>query len=121
MLANPATFGFLAEQGAPEPPRAVGFCLARATRGECEVLSLGVDPAHRRRGFGRRLMDAIMAAALDRDCTTFYLEAGAANVAALGLYLERGFTIVGRRKGYYRTAKDGAMDALVLRYEGASA
>ena len=113
MLAQPKTFGFLVERGAT-----VGFCLARTAGDECEVLSLAVLPEHRRQSHGRRLVQAILAAARDRRCAAVFLEVGEANEAARRLYLDNGFAVVGRRKGYYRTAGGGAMDALVLRNGG---
>lgn len=47
---------------------------------------LEVAPAHRRRGIGRRLVGAFMAAGRAAGATTLFLTTGAANSAARSLY-----------------------------------
>jgi ribosomal-protein-alanine N-acetyltransferase len=90
-----------------------GFILMRAAGGECEVLTRAVAPLARRRGLGRRLLQAALAEAAARGAESAFLEVAADNAAAIGLYRAEGFEPVGRRKAYYvRTG--GAEDALVL-------
>ena len=69
---------------------------------------------HRRQGFGRCLIEAVKDQARDRGCARVYLEVAESNAAALQLYLNSGFAILGRRKGYYRSTEGSIMDALVL-------
>lgn len=101
-LGLPGAFGFIDAQG--------GFVLARVAADEAEILTLAVDPAARRAGLGRSLMQAAMARAAERGALMMLLEVAEGNVAARGLYRSLAFTMVGRRARYY-----GAEDALVLR------
>ena len=110
--------GFMSDAGAitlmaGEPPQ--GFILIRAMAGEAEVLTLAVDPAARRKGIARTLVEAAALAAREAGAASLFLEVAADNFAALSLYRGCGFGEVGRRAGYYRRGEGPAMDALVLK------
>lgn len=93
----------------------VGFVMARVAAEDSEILAIGVLPAGRRRGVGRRLVDAALAGSRDLGATALFLEVAEDNEAARTLYKAAGFFSVGRRPGYYKR-KDGPVAALVLRH-----
>lgn len=68
---------------------------------EAEIHTIAVDPAHQRRGVGRALLRRLLDKADARQARTF-LEVRTDNDAAIALYREYGFEIVGLRKRYYR-------------------
>lgn len=102
--------------GASTEDHVVGFIVSReVTAGgdknaEREILNLLVDPSHRRRGIGRALIETELAAS---PKTAWFLEVRESNVAAISLYTAMGFTIAGRRQGYYN---DPAETAIVMRF-----
>ena len=98
LLAMPGAFAFMAEERA-EPLR--GLVLARAGGGEAEILTIGVDPAMRGLGIGRRLLEAAAAAAIAAGAETLFLEVAEDNADALRLYERFGFYLVGVRPAYY--------------------
>jgi ribosomal-protein-alanine N-acetyltransferase len=103
-------FGRLAWQG--DTP--VAFALALDLGRECEILSLGTLPQHRRAGVARALLAEICAEARRRRATGAVLEVAIDNIAARALYLGFGFTTVGSRPKYYR--RGGCLiDAVILR------
>ena len=110
ILALPGAFGYLAWDG--DAP--AGFVLASDLGGECEILSLGTLPNHRRRGIARQLLAAVAAEAGRRGSASIVLEVATRNEAALALYRACGFRQAGRRPRYYRAA-GGPDDALILR------
>ena len=55
LLRGPGAFAVLGEAG--EPEHAKGFILCRAVAGEAEILTVAVDPAARRRGWGSALVE----------------------------------------------------------------
>jgi ribosomal-protein-alanine N-acetyltransferase len=110
LMGTPGAFALAAVDGAP-----VGLILMRAIAGEAEVLTLAVEPAHRRRGVARALLTAGLQQAALAGAETCFLEVAADNDAALGLYRAAGFEQAGQRGGYYRRADGEAVDALVLR------
>jgi ribosomal-protein-alanine N-acetyltransferase len=89
--------------------------VAAPPRAEAEIHTIGVDPAHRRRGIGRELLQGLLAVA-DGAGATVFLEVRTDNDAARALYEAEGFTVVGLRKRYY--SPSGA-DAHTMRREPA--
>ncbi|HZK32147.1 MAG TPA: ribosomal protein S18-alanine N-acetyltransferase [Corynebacterium sp.] len=67
---------------------------------EFEIRTVGVDPAHRRRGVARMLLEPLVRAADERDSQMF-LEVRTDNEAALTLYESYGFTRLAVRRKYY--------------------
>jgi ribosomal-protein-alanine N-acetyltransferase len=112
LLKSPGAFAVLGEAG--EPAQAKGFILCRSIAGEAEILTVAVDPAARRRGWGAALVAMSAGIAAETGSEAMFLEVAADNLAAIGLYQTAGFAKVGVRKGYY-PHPDGAKDALVMR------
>ncbi len=92
-----------------------GFALGREIAGEAELLTLAVDPAHQRQGYGRRLLAGYEAEAMRRGAVESFLEVSQINVAALGLYQAAGYTESGRRPAYYTPQTGPKIDAIVMR------
>ncbi len=105
--ANPYSYYQVAWVG----EQMVGFGGMWAAGGEAHVVTLAVDPAYRRRGIGRILMDALLHEARRLDAQRVTLEVRAGNTPAQGLYLSLGFHTVARRRKYY---PDNGEDALVM-------
>lgn len=94
------------------PPQ--GFVLVRTVADEAEVLTFCVSEGARGKGLGRALLEAAFDTARQRGAAHMFLEVGARNDYAIGLYRRTGFAEVGRRAGYYHHG-DNASDALVMR------
>jgi ribosomal-protein-alanine N-acetyltransferase len=90
----------------------VGYAIAHHAADEAEILNVAVAPTARRRGVGRSLIRALLAALRDRGVRTVYLEVRRSNAAARALYAQLGFHEVTTRRGYYRSPVE---DAVVLR------
>ena len=110
IFAMPGSFGFVALTA--EDP--AGFIIARVAAGECEILSLGVRPASRQAGLGRRLLKATLSHAAASGAQTVFLEVAEDNAAAHRLYESVGFAVIGRRQAYYRRGRCRGAAALVL-------
>lgn len=97
---------------APDLDQAIAYLLARWLRGEqsLELLRIGVLPAWRGRGMGRRALESLIGGlpdALDPIPAQVILEVQEENQAARRLYASVGFTEVRRRRGYYGPNSDG--------------
>lgn len=125
VLGMPGAFGLLAVPDgdasdgrlAPDSlaaPDLYGFALVRRTVEECELLSLAVAPSRRGQGYGRKLLEAVIASARELAATSLFLEVAEDNAVAQALYRSAGFRPVGRRPGYYRRPKGPPMAALTL-------
>jgi ribosomal protein S18 acetylase RimI-like enzyme len=78
--------------------------LRRDTR-TWRMYSLAVDPSRRRAGIGRRLVEAMHAAALAAGADRVRLEVRTDNAAALAFYQDLGYVTFGSITGFY---EDGA-------------
>jgi ribosomal-protein-alanine N-acetyltransferase len=92
-------------------PVLVGYAGLIAYDDEAHVATLGVTRALQGEGVGSLLLDDLLAEA-DRRSPVVLLEVRADNEAAQRLYRRRGFTEIGRRRGYYQPSGD---DAVVMK------
>ncbi len=100
-LALPTTVAVLACD-----PQVVGHILASGVLDEGEVLTVAVDPEHRRRGIGRALMLACEEQWRARGVRRGFLDVRADNRAAISLYLALGWKREGVRARYYADGTD---------------
>ena len=82
--------------------------------GDADLLTFAVMPALRRGGIGLALLRAAIASGVANGITAIFLEVRESNDAAIGLYRNSGFEIVGVRKGYYERGA-GREDAITMR------
>ena len=80
---------------------------------EAHILNICVSPDVRGAGYGRALMDRLIALARQLDANMMFLEVRPSNTAALRLYDKLGFNEIGVRRNYYPAA-EGREDALIL-------
>ncbi len=116
-LALPNVEAQLAVHPSPDVPLAspIGFSLLYHLADEAEILMVAVDPAQRRTGVASALLKALMASARQRRHATLFLEVRDGNLPALNLYTRHGFTITGRRRGYYNGGDGVQRDAITMR------
>jgi ribosomal-protein-alanine N-acetyltransferase len=79
---------------------------------DADVANIAVAPRLRQQGAGRLLLSHLLAEARAAGVRVVHLEVRESNLAAQRLYARLGFTIAGRRRGYYQQPRE---DALVLR------
>ncbi|MGB6243494.1 ribosomal protein S18-alanine N-acetyltransferase [Gordonia sp. (in: high G+C Gram-positive bacteria)] len=89
------------EAGAPPVGYAGISVLGRPGDRECEVHTIGVDPEHQGRGYGRALLEALLRVA-DEARAPVFLEVRTDNAPAIALYERNGFEIAGVRRNYYQ-------------------
>lgn len=78
---------------------------------EAHITNVAVKAAARRQGIGRRLVEALIEKAAERDIQKLTLEVRESNREAIALYEKTGFAVEGRRPGYYQDNKE---DALIM-------
>ncbi|MCL2313756.1 MAG: ribosomal protein S18-alanine N-acetyltransferase, partial [Proteobacteria bacterium] len=86
-----------------------GFGLFLKVLDELQVLTLCILPEHRRKGYGRKLMQEAESEAKRLGMRRMSLEVRRSNLPALTLYNQMGFIRVGYRKGYYRDGEDAIL------------
>jgi len=108
MIAATHTIGLVAEAGRT----IIGYAVGRYAADSGEILNLAVAPEHRREGVAAHLIDALLEGLRSREVREVYLEVRESNGPARALYQDKGFTVAGMRRAYYRYPTE---DALVLR------
>ena len=96
----------------------IGYGILAVGAGEAHILNICISRARRRCGYGRRLLDRLIDLARWHRTDSVFLEVRPSNHAALKIYEEVGFQIVGRRPNYYpgvRNREDALIMALGLR------
>ena len=91
-----------------------GFALIRMIADEAELLTLAVDPDHRRKGTATTLMAQASMRARARGAISLFLEVAADNAGAIALYEKAGFARTGRRPDYYGCPNGTRLDALIM-------
>jgi ribosomal-protein-alanine N-acetyltransferase len=105
--------GYDAWVGVDTADRLLAFGILSTGAAEAHILNLGVDPASRRRGYGRRMLRHLLCRARRVGAERAFLEVRVSNLAAQNLYRSLGFHEIGVRLNYYRNP-EGRKDALVL-------
>jgi ribosomal-protein-alanine acetyltransferase len=93
---------------------ALGVALIWRAADETHLLDLVVHPNARRRGYGRALLERVIADARAAAGRVVLLEVRASNTVALRLYGSAGFFESGVRSAYY---SDNGEDAIEMRLE----
>jgi ribosomal-protein-alanine N-acetyltransferase len=91
--------------------RIIGYAGMWVILDEAHVTTIAVDPVHRRRRIGERLLVALIDEAMRRGARWVTLEVRKSNLGAQSLYRKYGFKDIGIRKGYY---SDNREDAIVM-------
>jgi ribosomal-protein-alanine N-acetyltransferase len=84
----------------------LGYTIYWIAGPEYHVLNVATDPAARRTGVARRMMDHVLNEARREHADFVALEVRTGNVAAKKLYVDLGFRIIGTRRHYYRDGED---------------
>jgi len=112
ILAMPGAVALISAAGA-DPH---GFAVFRMAADEAEIITIGVRQDARRGGHGARLLRASIDSAKMGGAAKMFLEVAEDNTGARALYKKCGFTICGRRSGYYDHGA-GKVDALIYELE----
>ena len=104
-LSSPFAKGYVAE----EDGKILAYLLGNLLLGEGEVLRIGTDPVHQKKGVGKKLLKQFCDDLALGDAQSIFLEVRESNVAARALYEKTGFLVMGKRKNYYINPKEDAV------------
>ncbi|MDG6240117.1 ribosomal protein S18-alanine N-acetyltransferase [Glaesserella parasuis] len=94
--------------------RIIAFAICQFVLDEVTLFNIAVDPAYQGKGFGKQLLQALIAQLQQKQITTLWLEVRASNTTAQKLYFSLGFNEVTVRKNYYPTQDGGRENAVVM-------
>lgn len=119
---NPASVGYVLIRRDQTPDAGsdavscdiAAYALALNSGLSADLVTIGTAQSCQRCGFGRAVLDHLVAALRDMGAHELMLEVAVDNVAARNLYAAAGFATVAVRPGYYRRA-GGPVDAVAMR------
>lgn len=88
----------------------IGYAGTHIVIDESHITNLCIRPGFRQQGYGRALMEDLIAVSRENGAEAVTLEVRVSNRPALRLYMDLGFTIAGIRRNYY----PGREDAYVM-------
>ena len=91
--------------------RLVGYLIVSRYVDAWHVMNVAVEPAYRRRGIARILLERVFEITADDGRRGYTLEVRVSNAEAIRLYERLGFQSRGVRRGYYT---DNREDALIM-------
>lgn len=92
----------------------IGYCLYQALFEQAEILRIGTHRDYQRQGIASRIFARLNEELQTSQVESLLLEVRADNTAAIALYEQQGFAVIHKRKNYYQTAHQPAVDALIM-------
>ena len=92
----------------------IGFAICQWVLDEATLFNIAIDPQAQGQGFGRLLLQALIAQLRAQGIATLWLEVRESNQKAQRLYDQLGFNQVDVRKNYYPTADGKRENAIVM-------
>ncbi len=95
----------------------VGCAIMMQAVDEAELLEICIEPDYQGKGYGKALLQDIMASARASAARVMHLEVRLSNERARTMYEKAGFRRVGLRRGYYPTLAGPREDAVLMTAE----
>ena len=87
----------------------IGYICGWKVLDEFTITNIALKPEFRRKGFGKKMAEFIIARADKAKCKEIFLEVRESNEAAIKLYEKLEFSKIGLRKNYYPDPKENAV------------
>lgn len=91
--------------------KVLGYCGAYVILNEADINQVAVDPVHRKKGVGGKMLAALLEKLRKAGTDAVTLEVRKSNEAAIALYESMGFVTEGIRKNFYEKPVE---DALIM-------
>ena len=101
------------EDSSDETPVILGFYVGDYIAGESTLMDICIEPKFQGQGLGKKLLKHFIAQAKNSGASKVLLEVRARNISAQMMYINNGFSEIGRRTGYYPSTV-GYEDAIVM-------
>ncbi len=106
-LSSPASRYWIATDASGD---VVGYGGVKVGGDQADVMTIGVRPHARGRGYGGAILDTLLAWSREAGAREIFLDVRPSNEGAIGLYESRGFAEIGRRPRYFRNPVEEAIE-----------
>ena len=116
MLAQDSTHIMIVykPEGKADNNNVIGYCLYQIIFEQAEILRIGTHPDYQRQGIASQLFATLNNELINNKVESLLLEVRADNTPAIALYEQQEFALIHKRKGYYQTPHQPAIDALIM-------
>ncbi|WGE75404.1 ribosomal protein S18-alanine N-acetyltransferase [Actinobacillus equuli] len=97
-----------------EQDQIVAFAICQTVLDEATLFNIAVDPSFQAKGYGKRLLSALIERLREQGILTLWPEVRESNLTAQKLYDALGFNEVTIRKNYYPTPSGARENAVVM-------
>jgi ribosomal-protein-alanine N-acetyltransferase len=121
MSYSPSYLKYLLKRGdsftfiASEKRKIVGFSICVYQNSDLHLISIGVHPDYRGRGYATKMLELIEERGRKNGASSCYLEVRVTNHEAMRLYRKFGYVIEKVLPEYYSVSDDGGRDAFLMR------
>ena len=91
-----------------------GYCLYQVIFEQAEILRIGTHPDYQRQGIASQIFARLNTELRTHQVESLLLEVRADNTPAIALYEQQELALIHKRKGYYQTPHQPAIDALIM-------
>ncbi|WP_201502024.1 ribosomal protein S18-alanine N-acetyltransferase [Psychrobacter cibarius] len=91
-----------------------GYCLYQVIFEQAEILRIGTHSDYQRQGIASQIFARLNTELRRHQVESLLLEVRSDNVPAIALYEQQEFDLIHKRKGYYQTPHQPAIDALIM-------
>ena len=91
-----------------------GYCLYQVIFEQAEILRIGTHPDYQRQGIASQIFARLNTELRRHQVESLLLEVRSDNAPAIALYEQQEFALIHKRKGYYQTPHQPAIDALIM-------
>ena len=91
----------------------IGYAIVMIVLDEAHLLNVSIAKSFQQQGFGRQLMQQVIALGRSKACKDLFLEVRESNHPAIRLYESMGFNEMSIRRNYY-PAKNGRENAILM-------
>ena len=92
----------------------IGYCLYQVIFEQAEILRIGTHPDYQRQGIASQIFARLNTELRTHQVESLLLEVRSDNAPAIALYEQQEFALIHKRKGYYQTPHQPAIDALIM-------
>lgn len=114
-FVNCMTYGYDCWVMRDESDVMIGYFIVMKVVDEAHLLTFAVRSGSQGRGFGRVMLEKVIAIAHELGMDSVFLEVRPSNRRAWNLYERFGFAEIGRRKNYYQAAGNAREDGIMMR------
>lgn len=85
------------------------YCTVTTVLDEAQIINVATDEKFKRQGCARMVINRVLDECISRGISYISLEVRESNESAIALYSSLGFSVAGKRNGFYQSPRENAL------------